>query len=160
MLDRAVKNRNVHFLGLETRRKWVHVVAERAFRRDIKNVTVLHGDARVVLKNIPQEACLARCFINFPDPWWKARHAKRLVIEPETLGEIARLLIPAGELFIQTDVDFRAEAYRQLVEQVDGFVPVEGGPVVEKNPMGARSLREIRCEETGLPIYRLLYLRG
>lgn len=155
ILERGSLNPGISILGIETRRKWVHLVADRAARRSVTNVVVRFGDARQVIKRIVPDACFDRVFINFPDPWWKARHAKRMVVSTDLALDAVRLLPPGGELFVQTDVDFRADAYEAAIGSVD---LLEGGRV-DANPYGARSLREVHCEELGLPIFRLLYKR-
>jgi tRNA (guanine-N7-)-methyltransferase len=159
LLARAEREPRVRLLGIETRRKWVHRAAERARRRELSNVVVRCGDAREALSRMRPDASLARIFVNFPDPWWKARHAKRLVIGEGMPGQIARLLVDGGELFVQTDVEFRADTYREALGACPDLRPANGDGTLEGNPYGARSSREIRCEELGLPIHRLLFVR-
>jgi tRNA (guanine-N7-)-methyltransferase len=160
ILDRAKNNPNISFWGLEVRRKWVHLVTSRALKRELANVCVHHGDARQVLPRIEPDGCVSRFFINFPDPWWKARHIKRMVVTDAFMAEVGRLLQDGGELFVQTDVDFRARDYRNILLAQSFLEPVSGeNGVVDENPFLARSLREIKCEEIGLPIYRMLFRR-
>lgn len=159
LLDRAAANPGVRLLGIETRRKWVHRVAERAAARGLTNVVARHGDARTALCRMVPAASIARIFVNFPDPWWKARHEKRLVLGEGLLPQVARLLVDGGELFVQTDVDFRAAAYREALAATPGLEPAAGDGAIDANPFGARSSREVRCEEIGLPILRLLFRR-
>ncbi len=159
LLDRAEGLPGTRFLGLETRRKWVHLVASRGEKRRLDNVLVLHGDARRALSRMTPDAALQNVFINFPDPWWKARHEKRIVVCPALLTEVARLLVDGGTVFVQTDVDFRKDAYKALLTGTPELTPVEGEGDIEENPFDARSLREIRCIETRLPVYRLWFRR-
>jgi tRNA (guanine-N7-)-methyltransferase len=56
----------------------------------------------VLLRRLP-DACLDRLFLLFPDPWPKARHAKRRFVHPATLPELARVLKPGGEWRIASD---------------------------------------------------------
>jgi len=101
-------------------------------------------------------------FLHFPDPWWKKRHQKRLVMGDVFLAEVARLLAPEGELYIQTDVEERAELYETAVAHAPAFVPagdVAGSPRVAENPYGARSPREHRAIADGLPVWRMLWRR-
>ncbi len=159
LLDRAAANPGVRFLGIETRRKWVYRAAERAAARGLGNVVVRHGDAREALARMEPDGSVARIFVNFPDPWWKARHEKRLVLGEGLAAHAARLLADGGEIFVQTDVDFRADAYREALAASPDLAPASGDGRVAVNPFGARSSREIRCEEIGLPIQRLLFRR-
>ena len=160
IMERALYRPEATILGIETRRKWVHLVESRAQKRATGNVIVRHGDARALLKRMQPDRCLERVFINFPDPWWKAKHAKRMVVTQELGRDLVRLLVPGGEIMIQTDVDFRADAYLQELSMVKELEPLGQGGRVEENPYGARSLREIRCEELGMPVYRILFCRG
>src|SRR5262249_54308250 len=71
------------------------------------------------------------------------------------LDQLARLLRPGGQLFVQTDVEERAEAFLTEIKRHGAF-EVVGGSYVADNPFGAVSNREARAIEDGLPIYRIL----
>ncbi len=68
----------------------------------LRNVRIHHGDALDVLERLP-DASLARAFLLHPDPWPKARHAKRRFMNPGPLDHIARVLKPGGEFRFGTD---------------------------------------------------------
>ncbi len=68
----------------------------------LSNVRLHVGDARELLAALP-EASLGRIFVLFPDPWPKARHHKRRLIQRETVAELARVLRPGGRLRFATD---------------------------------------------------------
>ncbi len=106
---------------------------------------------------------MRRFFVHFPDPWWKKRHAKRLVVQAGFLDDIARLLEPEGELFVQTDVEERAAGYEELASLDPRFVPygdAPGSPRLAENPYAARSPRERRAIADGLPVHRLRWRRS
>ena len=160
LLDRAQTNPHVHIVGIETRRKLVSKVADKAARRDLDNAAVFYGDALKMLPRMFPDRCLERVFVNFPDPWWKKRHAKRLLLVPKFVAEVERLLERGGDLFVQTDVDFRAGQYVDLLSLSKRLVPVGENGYLSENPFDARSPREIRCEEAGLAIYRILFRKS
>jgi tRNA (guanine-N7-)-methyltransferase len=149
-------------LGLETRRKWVGLARRRAAARGLGNVEPWFGDARAVLGTWGPPGAFAAIFVNFPDPWWKKRHQKRLVVEAEAVGVMARLLRPGGALFVQTDVAERAAAYRAVLEAEPRLHEARGrGEGADgSNPFGVASHREGKCLEAGLPVFRLLFERG
>ena len=60
------------------------------------------GDARELMAALP-DASLDRLFVLFPDPWPKARHHKRRLINAEVLADIVRVLKPGGRLRFATD---------------------------------------------------------
>ena len=70
--------------------------------RALANVRLHAGDAREVLARIP-DAALERVMVLFPDPWPKARHHKRRLVQAETLEEFARALKPGGLFRFATD---------------------------------------------------------
>ena len=68
----------------------------------LTNVRLHSGDARDLMAALP-DACLDRIFVLFPDPWPKARHNKRRLIQPEFIEEAARLMKPGAALRFATD---------------------------------------------------------
>ena len=144
-------------IGLEIRRKWATIVDERLKKRGHSaRGRIFAEDARDVLPRFVENS-LSRVYVHFPDPWWKKRHAKRLVITTELLDNLTRLLIPGGELFIQTDVFERADQYQAVVDEHPAFEAIEGGPRVEDHPFLARSPRERKAIDYELPVVRLRY---
>ncbi len=160
LLERAVAAPEARLLGLEVKPKWVVRVAERIARQGLEGrVLVWAADARELLRRAGPAGCIRRVFVHFPDPWWKKRHAKRRLVEAGFVAEVARLLEPGGELFVQTDVQERALEYRDVLRGeprlellgAEGFWP--------ENPFGARSNREVRVAADGMPVWRLLARR-
>ncbi len=66
------------------------------------NLRLWDDDARTLLRDLP-EACLDGLFLMFPDPWPKARHAKRRFVHPETVALAASRLKPGAHWRIATD---------------------------------------------------------
>jgi tRNA (guanine-N7-)-methyltransferase len=158
LLERAQAAPNSRVLGVEVKRKWAYLVDQRARRLGLTNVCVFGADARDVLVRLQPAGALTRVFMHFPDPWWKKRHEKRRLRGPGMFDPSARLLRPGGELFIQTDVEDRAETFLNDLRAHDAFDVPEAG-YVEENPYCARSNRERRAIADGLPIYRILATR-
>jgi tRNA (guanine-N7-)-methyltransferase len=68
----------------------------------LANVRLHMGDALDVLRRLP-DASLSRVYLLHPDPWPKARHAKRRMMNPGPLDLIAAKLKPGGEFRFGTD---------------------------------------------------------
>ena len=146
-------------LGIEVKRKLGFQVGEHCARRGLGNVLVWAADARDVLSRIQPGGQIERVFMHFPDPWWKKRHQKRRLTGDAMLDQIARVLRNGGEFLMQTDVVERAERHRlALLEHPEFQLGGEDGWVVT-NTYQARSNREVRAEEDGLPVHRVLGIR-
>ncbi len=157
--ERAMAQKDVRMLGIETKRKLVYECAERVRRSGIDNAVVMHGDAREVLARMAPDGCFDNIFILFPDPWWKARHRKRMVVTDGLTDHVVRLLRQGGHFFVETDVDFRADEYRQVLLADPRLSPMGDKGIVSDNPFGARSSREAQAMELGMPVYRMLFCR-
>jgi tRNA (guanine-N7-)-methyltransferase len=156
LFERLAADPEVRMLGLEIRRKWATIVDDRLRQRGHgARARVLAEDARTALPRFPA-ACARAVFVHFPDPWWKKRHAKRLVLTNDLLPQVCRVLQSGGALFVQTDVAERAAEYADLIAAEPRLVPQHAGFSAE-NPFLARSPREHRALADGLPIYRLLF---
>jgi len=150
----------VCMIGLEIRRKWATVVDNRLRERGYgQRARVFSEDARSAVARFP-EACVSAVYIHFPDPWWKRRHHKRLVVGRDLVESLRRVLVAEGELFVQTDVEERAQAYFEILSGMPGLEPVGTSPWVDENPYEARSTRERRAIADGLPIHRLRYRKA
>jgi tRNA (guanine-N7-)-methyltransferase len=160
VFERLAADETVRMIGLEIRRKWATIVDGRIKARGLGGRgRVFAEDARFALPRF-RGGTVSAVFIHFPDPWWKKRHQKRMVASTELLRQIARLLVPGGELFFQTDVSERAEQFEALVEQVPEFRPWGDTPRIDENPYQAMSPRERRAVADGLPVVRLRYRHG
>jgi tRNA (guanine-N7-)-methyltransferase len=163
VVERAQIEPHAALLGVEIRRKWATIVDARLKARGLSHrARVFAEDAREALPRLAPDASVRRFFVHFPDPWWKRRHAKRLLVQAPLLHQVARLLEPGGELFLQTDVEERALAYEELVGLDARFVAAgdaSGSAVVTESPYIARSPRERRAMADGLPVHRMRWRR-
>jgi len=157
MVERLSAVVGLGMVGFEIKRKWATVVDDRLRRRGLGDRgRVFAEDARSAMPRLCPGS-VAAVHVNFPDPWWKKRHRKRLVLTPELVAEVARVLKPRGELFVQTDVAERADAYEAVIDGSGRFVPCEAVARVDDHPYQARSPRERRAIEDGIPVFRLRY---
>ena len=159
LFERAAVSPGSRIIGIEVKTKLAYKVNERLQKHDLQNVAILCGDAREILKRAEPAGSVQRVALHFPDPWWKKRHDKRRVIGEALLAELHRLMKPGGALFIQTDVEHRAEQYVGQLRDTAGFTLASDTGYVDANPFDARSNREKRAIEDGLPVWRILATR-
>lgn len=112
LAEQAAAHPDVRLIGCEP---YVNGVARcLSLLGDRDNVRVVIDDARLLLKALPPES-LDRIFVLFPDPWPKARHQKRRIVNTDTVADMARLLKPGAELRLATDDMSYARAMLQTV---------------------------------------------
>jgi tRNA (guanine-N7-)-methyltransferase len=157
LFERARAAPDARILGVEIKPKWSVRVAERVAKVGLAGrIAVVCGDARELLPRFGPDAIFARAFVHFPDPWWKKRHARRRLLGTEVLDDLARLIAPGGDLYVQTDVGDRAADYRALLDAHPSFADVHE---VVSNPFGSISNRERRAIADGLPVHRTVAKR-
>ncbi|MCR9224743.1 MAG: tRNA (guanosine(46)-N7)-methyltransferase TrmB [Hyphomonas sp.] len=69
----------------------------------LENVRIWPEDAREMVDGLAENS-IDRAFILFPDPWPKARHQKRRIIQPDFLDALARVMKPGARVRFATDV--------------------------------------------------------
>jgi tRNA (guanine-N7-)-methyltransferase len=162
IVERATAEPSAALVGFEIRKKWAAVVDQRLSKLGFgARARVFCEDARYALPRLVPDASVRRFFAHFPDPWWKKRHQKRILLGGPVIDQIARLLERGGELFMQTDVEERALGFESAVGADPRFAAYgdAGTARLAENPYGARSPRERRATADGLPIHRLRYVR-
>jgi tRNA (guanine-N7-)-methyltransferase len=108
LLRQAEQRGDVGFIGCEPFVNGVASLLGEVEARDLRTIRIHDGDARDVLGWLPDRS-IGRMFILFPDPWPKKRQIKRRLLSPETVKELARVLMPGGELRFASDIGDYAE---------------------------------------------------
>ncbi|WP_067885000.1 tRNA (guanosine(46)-N7)-methyltransferase TrmB [Nocardia vaccinii] len=90
-------------IGIEVYKPGLAQLVQRIEREGIENIRLLRGDAVDVLEHMIAKDSLTGVRVFFPDPWPKARHHKRRLLQPSTMTLIASRLRPGGILHVATD---------------------------------------------------------
>lgn len=98
----AKKHPEIGFIGAEPFLNGVASLVEKAEEEKLDNISIYHDDVRMLLQALP-DASLDRVDMLFPDPWPKARHKKRRLVQPEMINMLARLIKPCGILRLASD---------------------------------------------------------
>lgn len=107
---------DTNIVAVEVYRPGLAKLLGSVVRGEIDNVRMIRGDGVEVLQRMFAPESLAGVRIFFPDPWPKARHHKRRIIQTGTLHLIASRLKPGGILHVATDHADYAEWIDELVE--------------------------------------------
>ncbi|MGQ5702159.1 tRNA (guanosine(46)-N7)-methyltransferase TrmB [Sandaracinobacteroides sp. A072] len=108
------------FIGAEPYVNGVAGLLAEVDSHGLSNVRILKGDAIDVLDRLP-DASLSAVYLLHPDPWPKARHAKRRFVNPGPVGLVARRLKPGGEFRIATDHVGYMRHTLSVMQHMDAF---------------------------------------
>ena len=103
LLHQALAHPDVGIIGCEPFLDGVVKVLSTIVNLQIGNIRLHPDDVRPLIRALP-EGSLSRVFILYPDPWPKARHAKRRLVSTQFLGLLSRAMTPGAELRIATDI--------------------------------------------------------
>ena len=107
LFNLASDNPNWNYLGIEIREKLVKNAKLKVQEKEIKNLYFLFGNAYNILNDFHSEFIIKYAksiSFNFPDPWFKKRHFKRRVIQPEFISILSNSMKKGSLIFIKTDV--------------------------------------------------------
>ena len=107
LFDLALVNTSWNYLGIEIRERLVKTAKLKVREREIKNLYFIFGNAYNILNDAQSKFIIQNVksiSFNFPDPWFKKRHYKRRVIQPEFINILSDSLQKGSLIFIKTDV--------------------------------------------------------
>ncbi|MGW5670472.1 tRNA (guanosine(46)-N7)-methyltransferase TrmB [Micromonospora sp. NPDC003776] len=122
----AVADPDRHYLAVEVHTPGIANLLELVERHGLANVRVAQGDALDLVRAMPA-GCLDAVHVFFPDPWPKARHHKRRIIQPAHVALLRSRLAPGGTLHCATDWAEYAESMRETLTADPELVDVYGG---------------------------------
>ena len=91
-----------NFIGAEPFINGVASLLRYIDEYQLGNIRIWPDDVRIILPAI-ETASLAGVFIMFPDPWPKRRHARRRILQPAFLDQLAKMIRPGGKLVLASD---------------------------------------------------------
>ncbi|MBC8535375.1 tRNA (guanosine(46)-N7)-methyltransferase TrmB [Feifania hominis] len=113
--EMASRHPEINFVAIEKVPDVIVMANEKIAALELKNVKLILGDAAMLEEIFEQNEC-QRIYINFCDPWPKARHAKRRLTSKGFLASYRRVLEPGGEIHFKTDnrplFDFSVESFQ------------------------------------------------
>ncbi len=156
ILRMALAEPEWNYLGVEIREPLVAEANEIAAEEGLTNLHYYFCNAMLwlerLLENVP-EGRLQMVTIQFPDPWFKKRHAKRRMVNAELVDAVVSKLAPGGKVFVQTDIEFLADEMFSLFSAEPRLTEV----AIDANPFPVKTEREKAVEDKELPVYRRLY---
>lgn len=122
LVEMAKNASDKDFLGIEVHKPGIGACLMAIDENKLSNLKVMCHDAVEVLENMIANHSLDKVQIFFPDPWHKARHNKRRIIQPNFVKLIWQKLKTGGILHLATDWQHYAEHMLEVLTQAERFV--------------------------------------
>lgn len=161
LADRADILPDHAFIGCEPFINGVATALGHVRDKHLPNVRIWKGDALDVLARLPDGA-LSFLYLLHPDPWPKARHAKRRMMNDGPVELFAAKLRPGGELRFGTDHPvYLRHALMTMRRHADAFEWLVDGPESwRRRPGGWTETRyEAKARRLGHEIWYFRYRR-
>jgi len=160
LVDYARTNPDKNFIGIEMlwgRAKKFHKKVEK---RDLKNVAVFRGDARIFIWEFLYESMVEEFIILFPDPWPKTRHHKHRLLKKGFIEMLHFRLVEGGVVSIATDHTGYRDWIMDAFSGVKGFRPLYEAGYSHYPEDYPATLFHSRLIEKGCEIYFLRYIKS
>ena len=147
-----------NYIGVEIREPLVEEANRIAREKNLENLHYKFCNAMValdvLLKNLPANL-LHTVTIQFPDPWFKKKHAKRRMVNADLVETVVKHIAENGKIFVQTDIEFLAEEMFDLFRENADLREIE----IKENPFPVKTEREEAVEEKDLPVFRTMFVK-
>jgi len=165
LFDLALVNTSWNYLGIEIREKLVKNAKLKVLEREIKNLYFIFGNANNILNDVQSKFLiknLKSISFNFPDPWFKKRHYKRRVIQPEFINILSNSLQKGTLIFIKTDVKDLFNYMDSIISRNLNFKTIDKKDLNYSesfNPIKFKTDREKYVILNQLDIYEKIYIK-
>jgi tRNA (guanine-N7-)-methyltransferase len=117
LLNLAKQNPQQDYIGIEVYRTGIAKLLTGIKNSNLTNIRIFCADAIEVLTHCIPDNCLQEVQLYFPDPWPKARHHKRRIVQSDFVALVAKKLLTTGTLHMATDWEEYAFHMLEVMEQ-------------------------------------------
>jgi len=126
LLSMAQENPQHDFIGIEVYRTGIAKLCAGIKNNKLSNLRIFCADALEVLTNCIPDSSVQQVQLFFPDPWPKARHHKRRIVQPEFVELIWRKMVDGGLFHMATDWENYAQHMLEIMEQQSNWQNTAG----------------------------------
>ena len=125
LVHMAARNPDVALIGAEPFVNGIAMLLGKIRTAGVSNLRIHPGDVRDLFE-VLGPAAVSKVFLNYPDPWPKARHHRRRVVTQEYLLPLAQITASGSEFRVATDIP---DYVRQTLDEVPqaGFELIHQG---------------------------------
>ncbi|MEI0447463.1 tRNA (guanosine(46)-N7)-methyltransferase TrmB [Brachyspira intermedia] len=155
IVELAMNNKDKYFVGIEYSYKAAKKAVSKAYKRNIKNLTIIFGEANNVIdKYLKEKYYFDKIYLNFPDPWPKKKHAHRRIFTRSFLDKMHTILKDDGIFYSVTDDDnYALEIMNPIYKEAENFRNVLDSEYVHKLEGYGVTLYEEKMRAVGHNIY-------
>ncbi|MBI4977762.1 MAG: tRNA (guanosine(46)-N7)-methyltransferase TrmB [Spirochaetes bacterium] len=160
LVEHALERPDVFFIGLEWSLKAINKSIIKAYKRSLKNLVFIHGEAVAVITDVLLNTyTFDTVYLNFPDPWPKKRHNKRRIVSDEFVASVRNLLADNGRFFLVTDDEEYATTVMAPVMERSAFNNTLSTPWAHELQEYKQTLYEHKMRSAGKNIYYFSYVK-
>ncbi|MGY6090781.1 tRNA (guanosine(46)-N7)-methyltransferase TrmB [Avibacterium paragallinarum] len=148
LVEMAEQNPDKNYLGIEVHTLGVGACIAYAVEKKVQNLRVICHDATEILRDCIADGSLAGLQLFFPDPWHKAKHHKRRIVQPHFVQTVCEKLANHGFIHMATDWENYAEQMLEVLQkntqlcntsETDDYIPrPESRPLTKFEQRGHR----------------------
>lgn len=155
IVELAMNNKDKYFIGIEYSYKAAKKAVSKAYKRNIKNLTIIFGEANNVIDEyLNGKYYFDKIYLNFPDPWPKKKHAHRRIFTKDFLNKMYPLLKDDGVFYSVTDDDtYALEIMNPIYKEAKNFKNILDNDYVHKLEGYGVTLYEEKMRAVGHNIY-------
>ncbi|KPU83818.1 tRNA (guanine-N7)-methyltransferase, partial [Psychromonas sp. PRT-SC03] len=159
LIEMALKAPEKDFLGIEVHGPGVGACLADAADAGLTNLRVMNYDAVEVLEFMIPDNSLATFQLYFPDPWHKARHNKRRIVQTSFINDMRLKLVLGGKIHMATDWEQYAEHMLEVMLASSGFENCGQDSYIERPDWRPLTKFENRGHRLGHGVWDLLFKR-
>lgn len=158
IMELAQSHPKLHFIGIERYSSVLLRALQKRQQLDLSNIFFLCVDA----KNLDQFFApgeVSRIYLNFSDPWPKARHARRRLTSANYLNRYAAVLSSVGRIEFKTDNEVLFDFSLESAEEVGWRILASTRDLHQDSRMNEGNVMteyEEKFSSKGNPIYKLI----
>ncbi|MBB6056284.1 tRNA (guanosine(46)-N7)-methyltransferase TrmB [Tolumonas osonensis] len=159
LVEMAAAAPEKNFIGIEVHRPGVGACLSSAQDAGITNLRLFCHDAVEVLGQMIPDESIDTLQLFFPDPWHKARHHKRRIVQPAFVQMLRPKLKIGGVFHMATDWENYAEHMLEVMNAAEGFVNTVEGDYAPRPDSRPLTKFEQRGHRLGHGVWDLLFAR-
>lgn len=161
LVEMAAQNPDRNYIGIEVHTPGVGACIAYAVEKGVKNLRVICHDATEILRDSIADQSLGGLQLYFPDPWQKAKHHKRRIVQPAFIERVLQKLRSDGFIHMATDWENYAE---HMLAVLRSFPELKNqspsGDFIPRPDFRPLTKFEERGQKLGHGVWDLYFIKG